>query len=58
MLIDGDFAFTMGNVMLTNATGDVTTVDKFWAFKRDDAGKLRIIVHKSSLPNAVPAGME
>ncbi len=58
VLIDGDFAFTMGNVMLTNATGDVTTVDKFWAFKRDDAGKLRIIVHKSSLSNAVPAGME
>jgi hypothetical protein len=50
VLIDGDFAFTMGNVFLTDANGKETMVDKFFAFKRGNDGKLRIIVHKSSLP--------
>lgn len=52
VLIDGDFAFTMGNVILTDAKGKETMVDKFFAFRRGDDGKLRIIVHKSALPNA------
>jgi hypothetical protein len=56
VLIDGDFAATMGNVHLTDKAGKVTTVDKFWLFKRGDDGKLRIVVHKSSLPNPVPPG--
>ena len=56
VMIDGEFAATMGNVHLTDKAGKVTTVDKFWLFKRDDDGKLRIAVHKSSLPNPVPAG--
>lgn len=50
VLIDGDFAFTMGNVYLTDAKGNETVVDKFFAFKRGADGKLRIIVHKSALP--------
>jgi hypothetical protein len=50
--INGDTATTMGNVMITGADGKVTTVDKTWKFKKDDEGKLRIVVHHSSLPYA------
>lgn len=50
VLIEGDIAATMGNVFLTDNKGNVTTVDKFFAFKRGADGKLRIIVHKSALP--------
>lgn len=50
VLIDGDFAATMGNVFLTDAQGKETVVDKFFAFKRGVDGKLRIVVHKSALP--------
>lgn len=54
VLIDGDFAATMGNVFLTDAKGGETVVDKFFAFKRGADGKLRIIVHKSALPYEPP----
>lgn len=54
VLIDGDFAATMGNVYLTDAKGNVTMVDKLFAFRRGGDGKLRIVVHKSSLPNPIP----
>lgn len=50
--INGDLALTMGNVMLTDSTGKVTTVDKTWGFKKDQNGKLRIVLHHSSLPFA------
>lgn len=50
VFINGDLAITQGNVMLTNKNGQVTTVDKTWGFKKDDAGKLRIVLHHSSLP--------
>ena len=50
IFITGDFATSMGNVMVTNKDGKVTTVDKTWAYTKDDAGKLRIVVHHSSLP--------
>jgi hypothetical protein len=39
--------FIIGN---TDKTGKVTTVDKTWQFIRGDDGKLRIILHHSSLP--------
>ncbi|KPF48443.1 hypothetical protein IP87_13945 [beta proteobacterium AAP121] len=52
VFIAGDSATTMGNVRITGAKGDVTTVDKTWKFVKDDAGKLRIVVHHSSLPYA------
>lgn len=48
--INGDVATTMGNVMITGKDGKVTTVDKTWTFKKTDDGKLRIVLHHSSLP--------
>ena len=50
VLIEGDTAITMGNVYLYDKKGQVTKVDKTWAFKKDDQGKLRIVLHHSSLP--------
>jgi hypothetical protein len=51
IFIEGDVATTMGNVMLTDKMGKVTTVDKTWKFLKDSNGKLRIVVHHSSLPH-------
>ncbi len=48
--IYGDMALTMGNVFLTDKKGSVTKVDKTWGFKKDSQGKLKIILHHSSLP--------
>jgi hypothetical protein len=50
--ISGNTATTMGNVMITNKEGKVTTVDKTWQFVKDDNSKLRIVLHHSSLPYA------
>jgi hypothetical protein len=50
IFIAGDSATTMGNVMITGKDGKVTTVDKTWGYVKDDAGKLRIVLHHSSLP--------
>lgn len=50
ILISGSTATTMGNVMITDNNGKITTVDKTWQFYKDDSGKLRIILHHSSLP--------
>jgi hypothetical protein len=50
IFIEGTVATTMGNVMITDKTGKVTTVDKTWKFVKDSNGKLRIVVHHSSLP--------
>ncbi|EHR70860.1 hypothetical protein BurJ1DRAFT_2016 [Burkholderiales bacterium JOSHI_001] len=50
IFLAGDVATTMGNVSFTDKDGKVTTVDKTWKFKKDDAGNLRIVVHHSSLP--------
>lgn len=51
IFITGDSATTMGNVSITGRDGNVTTVDKTWKFVKDDAGRLRIVVHHSSLPH-------
>ncbi len=48
--INGDVAATMGNVIFTGKDGKLTTVDKTWNFKKTDDGKLRIVLHHSSLP--------
>jgi len=48
--INGNMALTMGNVMLTDKKGQVTQVDKTWGFVKDNQGKLRIVLHHSSLP--------
>ena len=53
--IYGSVAITMGNVWVTGKDGKVIMVDKTWVFKKGKDGKLRIIVHKSSLPFAPPA---
>lgn len=50
IFLAGDVATTMGNVAFTDKNGQVTTVDKTWQFKKDDTGRLRIVVHHSSLP--------
>ena len=53
VFIAGDSATTMGKVNFTGKDGKVTTVDKTWKFVKDDAGKLRIAVHHSSLQYSV-----
>lgn len=48
--IHGNIAITMGNVYVTDKNGNEAMVDKTWVFKKGDDGKLRIIMHHSSLP--------
>lgn len=48
--IYGSIAITMGNVWVTDKNGKEIMVDKTWVFKKGKDGKIRIIVHKSSLP--------
>ena len=50
MVIAANTATTMGNVTFTDREGKRVTVDKTWQFLKDDSGKLRIVVHHSSLP--------
>lgn len=50
IFLNGPTAVSMGNVRLTNAKGEVTTVDKTWGWTRDRDGRLRIVLHHSSLP--------
>jgi hypothetical protein len=52
VFLAGDSATTMGKVNITGKDGKVTTVDKTWKFVKDDAGKLRIVVHHSSLEHS------
>lgn len=49
IFIAGDSATSMGKVNFTGKDGKVTTVDKTWQYVKDDAGRLRIVVHHSSL---------
>jgi hypothetical protein len=49
VFIAGDSATTMGKVHFTGPDNKRTSVDKTWGFVKDDAGKLRIVVHHSSL---------
>ena len=48
--IEGDLGITMGHVILTDTSGKETKVEKTWMFRRGDDGKLRIVLHKSSIP--------
>lgn len=48
--IHGNIAITMGNVWVTDKDGNETMVDKTFVFKKDDDGKLKLILHKSALP--------
>jgi len=47
---DGSTGTTVGNVILTDKAGQVTTVDKTWTFFKAQDGKLWIVAHHSSLP--------
>jgi hypothetical protein len=49
VFITGNSATTMGKVHITDKNGKVTTVDKTWQFLKDGSGKLRIVLHHSSL---------
>jgi hypothetical protein len=49
--IHGDIALAMGNVYLTGEDGKEIFVDKLFVFRKGSDGKLRLIVHKSALPN-------
>ena len=50
ILLNGNSATSMGHVTFYDKTGKATTVDKTWGYLRDNDGKLRIVVHHSSLP--------
>lgn len=47
--LNGSTATTMGNVIFTDATGTVTSVDKTWTFMKEAGGNVRIVLHHSSL---------
>jgi len=52
--IYGNIAMTMGNVYLREEAsigGREVVVDKVFAYRKDEKGKLRLIVHKSALSN-------
>ena len=49
--IEGDVAMWMGWVTMVDKDGQITKVDKSWAYKKDVEGTLRIILHHSSLPH-------
>ncbi|MCU0962540.1 MAG: hypothetical protein MUF48_20790 [Pirellulaceae bacterium] len=48
--IHGNIGITMGNVYLTDKAGNEIFVDKTFVFRKTDDGKVRLIVHNSSLP--------
>jgi hypothetical protein len=50
--IHGDIAITQGWVYFEDTDGNVTMVDKTFIFRKGDDGKLRLILHHSSLPFA------
>jgi hypothetical protein len=50
ILLLGDTAISLGNVYCADKDGKTTIVDKTWAYKKDDVGNVRIILHHSSLP--------
>jgi len=54
IFLEGNTGTTQGNVYITNKDGQVTVVDKTWKFYKGVDGKLRIILHHSSLPYTPP----
>ncbi|MEA5399666.1 phosphoribosyl-AMP cyclohydrolase [Synechococcus sp. BA-124 BA4] len=48
--LSGALAITMGNVVFSDASGELTSVDKTWGFMKEPDGSVRIILHHSSLP--------
>ena len=52
MIAEGNLAVAMGNVSFTDVKGNQVTVDKTFGYRRGTDGRLRIILHHSSLPYA------
>ncbi|WP_219893282.1 phosphoribosyl-AMP cyclohydrolase [Aquisediminimonas profunda] len=50
IVIAGNTAISMGNLMLWDDKNNMTKVDKTWGYVRGGDGKLRIVLHHSSLP--------
>ncbi|MBP7136202.1 MAG: hypothetical protein KBA57_07560 [Sphingomonadaceae bacterium] len=50
IVITGNTAISMGNLMLWDDKNNMTKVDKTWGYVRGGDGKLRIVLHHSSLP--------
>jgi hypothetical protein len=50
--IEGNLGITMGHVVFTDSSGKETKVEKTWVFRQGDDGKLRILLHKSTIPFA------
>jgi hypothetical protein len=50
IVIAGNSATSMGNVMIWDSKGNMTKVDKTWGYVRGPEGNLRIFLHHSSLP--------
>lgn len=50
IVITGNMAISMGNVSFWDDKGNMTRVDKTWGYVRGADGKLRIVLHHSSLP--------
>jgi len=50
IVVTGNSAISMGNVTLWDDKGNMTKVDKTWGYVRGGDGKLRIVLHHSSLP--------
>merc|ERR1719335_1540916 len=54
--LNGNTAIAMGTYYFTCATtGDKTKVEYSFGYKRNSDGKLRIFLHHSSVPFAVPS---
>jgi hypothetical protein len=49
-LIEGNTALAMGNYYFTTPDGEDVKVEYSFGYRKDDAGKLRIVLHHSSLP--------
>ena len=49
-LIEGNTALAMGNYYFTTPEGEELKVEYSFGYRKDDAGKLRIVLHHSSLP--------
>ena len=49
-LIEGNTALAMGNYYFTTPEGDEVKVEYSFGYKKDDAGRLRIVLHHSSIP--------
>ena len=50
IFIEENVAMWIGWVTLVNNNGDKVKVDKSWGYRKDDNGRLKIVLHHSSLP--------